>query len=104
MSKDAARQILAESLADIRLWVVVVALAVELTGAGEVMPSLEMLGNGLVQQRTFGVARVVELGLGTPIAHPRADASGLALGVQWQAWGSASMVHFSSAIGNPIHS
>jgi hypothetical protein len=45
-------------------WCVVVALAVELTATGQLKPGLEVLGNGLVQQRTFGVARVVELGLG----------------------------------------
>jgi hypothetical protein len=39
---------------------VVVALAVELTGTGEFMPGLKVLGNGLVQQRTLWVARVVE--------------------------------------------
>ena len=63
--KDAAFQILAKRLADIRLWGVVVALAVELACAGQRMPGLEVLGDGLVQQRTLWVARVVELGLCT---------------------------------------
>ena len=63
VGKNAAFQIFAKGLADIRLWGVVVALAVELTGTGQLKPGLEVLGDGLVQQRTFGVARVVEFGL-----------------------------------------
>jgi len=43
---------------------VVVALAVELAGTGKFMPSLEVLGYGLVQQSPLGVARVVGLGFG----------------------------------------
>ena len=65
MRKDAAFQILAESLADIRPWGVMVALAVELASTGEFMPGLEVLGNGLVEQRPLGVARVVEFGFCT---------------------------------------
>ena len=65
MSEDAAFQILAKRLTDIRLWGVVVALAVKLAGTCQRVPGLEVLGYGLVQQRTFGVARVVELGLCT---------------------------------------
>jgi hypothetical protein len=42
---------------------VVVALAVELTGSGQLKPGLKILGNGLVEQRALGVARVVEFGL-----------------------------------------
>lgn len=42
-----------------------VALAVELAINRECMPSLEVLGDGLVEQRTFGVAQVIELGFGT---------------------------------------
>jgi len=41
----------------------VVALAVKLACAGEIKPGLEVLGHRLVQQRTFGVAGVVGLGL-----------------------------------------
>ena len=63
--KDAALQILAKRLAHVGFWRVVVALAVELARAGEFMPSLEMFGYGFVEQRTFRVARVVELGFGT---------------------------------------
>jgi hypothetical protein len=64
MRKVAAFEVFAKGLADIRLWGVVVALAVELTCAGEFMPSLEVFGNGLVEQRALGEARVVEFGLG----------------------------------------
>ena len=35
-----------------------------MTRAGQLKPGLEMLGNGLVQQRAFGVAGVVDLGFG----------------------------------------
>ena len=65
MRKYAALQVFAKGLADIRLWGVVVALAIELAGTGQLMPSLEVFGYGLVQQRALGVARVVELGLCT---------------------------------------
>ena len=65
VGEDAAFQIFAKRLADIGLGGVVVALAIELTCAGEFMPGLEMFGNGLVEQRALGVARVVELGLCT---------------------------------------
>jgi hypothetical protein len=41
---------------------VVVTLAIELACAGKFMPSLEVLGNRLVEQSAFGVARVVEFG------------------------------------------
>ena len=64
MGKDAASEVFAKRLADMRLWRVVVALPVELACAGEIEPGLEVFGNRLVQQRTLGVARVVELGLG----------------------------------------
>ena len=46
-------------------WCVVVALAVELAGTGQLKPGLEVLGYGLVQQRALRVARVVELGFCT---------------------------------------
>ena len=64
MGKDAAFQIFAKGLADVGLGGVVVTLAVELAGAGQLKPGLEVLGYGLVQQRALGVARVVELGFG----------------------------------------
>ena len=64
MDEDAALQIFAESLTGIGLGGVAVALAVELTRAGEFMPSLEVFGYGLVEQRALGVAWVVELGFG----------------------------------------
>ena len=60
VGKDAARQIFAKGLADIGLGCMAVALAVELACTGQLKPGLEVLGDGLVQQRTFGVARVVE--------------------------------------------
>ena len=63
--KDAAFQILAKRLADIRLWGVVVALAVELTSTCQRVPGLEVFGNRLVEQRALGMARVVELGFGS---------------------------------------
>ena len=65
VGKDAAFQIFAESLPDIGLGGVAVTLPVELTCAGKFMPSLEMVGNRLVEKGAFGVARVVELGLCT---------------------------------------
>ena len=65
MGKDAACQIFAKGLADVGLGGVVVTLAVELAGAGQLKPGLEVLGYGLVQQRALGVARVVEFGLCT---------------------------------------
>ena len=65
VGKDAAFEVLAESLADIRLGGVVVALPVELTGTGQLMPSLEVFCYGLVEQSPLGVTRVVELWLCT---------------------------------------
>ena len=47
MRKDAAFRLLSKGLADIRPGGVVVALAVELIRAGQLKPSLEVLGNGL---------------------------------------------------------
>ena len=64
MREDAALQIFAKGLADIGLWGVVVALAVELAGTGQLKPGLKMLGYGLVEKSPLGVARVVELGFG----------------------------------------
>lgn len=63
MGKDAALQIVAKDLADIGLGCVVVALAIELTCAGEFMPGLKVFCNRLVEQRALRVARVVEFGL-----------------------------------------
>ena len=65
MRKDAAFEVFAKGLTDIRLWGVVVALPVERTGTGQPKPGLEVLGYGLVEQSPLGVARVVELGLCT---------------------------------------
>jgi hypothetical protein len=65
MGEDAAFEVFAKGLADIGPGAVVVALAIELTGTGQLKPGLKMLGYGLVEQRAFGVARVVELGFGT---------------------------------------
>ena len=48
MGKDAAFQILAKRLTDIGLGGVVVALAVELAGTGQLKPGLKVLGYGLV--------------------------------------------------------
>jgi len=44
---------------------VVVALAIELTGTGQLKPGLEVFGYGLVEQSPLGVERFVELGLCT---------------------------------------
>ena len=63
--KDAAFQIFAKRLADKGLGCVVVALTVKLTGAGQLMPSLEVFCYGLVEQSPLGVTRVVELWLCT---------------------------------------
>lgn len=56
--KNAAFQIFAKSLAHIRLGGVVITLPVELTCTGEFKPGLEVFGNGFVQQRALGVARI----------------------------------------------
>jgi hypothetical protein len=88
VGKDAAFQILAKGLADVGLWGVVVALAVELAHAGKFMPGLEVLGYGFVQQSPLGVARVVEFGLCTRLpARMR-----------------MRLRHFSSASGKPSNS
>jgi hypothetical protein len=62
MDKDAALQILGKRFAHVGFGAVVVALAVELTRAGQLQPGLVVLCHCLVQQRTLGVAWVVELG------------------------------------------
>jgi len=51
VGKDAAFEVLAESLADKGLGGVVVALPVELAGTGQLKPGLEIFGDGLVEQR-----------------------------------------------------
>jgi hypothetical protein len=81
MRKDDAFQIFAKRLAHTGARCVVIALAVELTGAGQRMPSLEVFGNRLVQQGS----------LGSPLAHPQADASAVALDVRRRTWGGASV-------------
>jgi hypothetical protein len=43
---------------------VLVARAIELAGAEERKPGLQMTGHGAVQHRALGMARVVELGSG----------------------------------------
>ena len=65
VGKNAAFQIFAKVLAELRLWGVVVALAARLAGTGQLKPGLKVLGYGLVEQRPLGVARVVEFGLCT---------------------------------------
>ena len=65
MGEDAAFEVFAEGLAHIGLWGVVVTLAVELAGTGQLKPGLEVLGYGLVERSPLGVALVVELGFGT---------------------------------------
>lgn len=65
VGKDAAFQVFAKGLTDIGLGGVVVALAVELTGTGQLKPGLKVLGYGLVEQRALEVARVVELAFGS---------------------------------------
>ena len=115
MRKDAALQIFAKGLADIGLGGVVVALAVALACAGEFMPSLEVLGDGLVERAYVRGGAGCRVWVLQALARPRVNAS--ALGVQWRAWGSASVgwvpddtggiysvAHFSSASGKPIHS
>ncbi len=71
VGKDAAFEVLAESLADIRLGGVVVALPVALPGTGQLMPSLEVFCYGLVEQSPLGVTRVVEFGLCHPLLPAR---------------------------------
>ncbi len=62
VGKDAAFKVFAKSLLDIRCRGVVGALAVKLTGACQLKPSLEVLGNRAVQQGLLGVAGVVGFG------------------------------------------
>jgi hypothetical protein len=61
--EDAALQIPLERFAHIGLGAVV-ALAARLARAGQLKPRLVVLGHRLVEQRAFGVTRVVEFGLG----------------------------------------
>ena len=67
VGKDATFEVLAKRLADVGTWCVVVALAIELAGACQFKPGLEILGHGVVQQGSLGVARVVELGCGARV-------------------------------------
>ena len=60
--KDAACEVFAKRLLHIRGRGVVVALPVELTGAGELQPGLKVFGNCAVQQGALGVAGVVDFG------------------------------------------
>ena len=62
--EDTALQIPLERFAHIGLGAVVVALAARLARAGQFKPSLVVLGHRLLEQRAFGVTRVVEFGLG----------------------------------------
>ena len=64
VGKDAALQVFAKRLFDIGRWCVVLPLFIELPGARQRKPGLQMSGNGAVQHRALGVARVVELGSG----------------------------------------
>ncbi len=64
MGEDAAFEVFAKRLADVGAWCVVVALAVELAYAGQLKPCLEVFGDGVVQQGSLGMTRVVEPGFG----------------------------------------
>ena len=64
VGEDATFQIFAKRLAHVGAGCLVVTLAIELAGAGQRMPGLEMLGYCFVQQGALGVARVVEFGFG----------------------------------------
>ena len=65
MREDAAFEVFAKRLAGKRLWGVVVALPIKLPRAGQLQPSLELVGYRLVHQRALRMARVVELGFGS---------------------------------------
>ncbi len=62
VGKDCALQILLKSFLHVGRRGVVVALAVERAGAGQIKPGLEVFGNRAVQQGLVGVARVVGFG------------------------------------------
>ena len=62
--KDAALQVFAKRLLNVPGRCVVIALAVELPGADQLKPGLEVFGHCVVQQGVLGMARVVELGFG----------------------------------------
>jgi hypothetical protein len=64
VGQDAALQVFAKRLRYIGQWGVLVALAIDLAGAEERKPGLQMTGHGAVQHRALGMARVVELGSG----------------------------------------
>ena len=63
VGQDAALQVFAKCLF-IGQWGLLVALAIDLAGARQRKPGLEMTGHGAVQHRALGMARVVELGSG----------------------------------------
>lgn len=79
MREDAAFKVFAKGLAHEGRGGVVIALPVEPAGTGQIKPGLEMLGNGLVQQRALGPAGVIWLGL-------TADWAGAVAGAQRPAW------------------
>ncbi len=60
--KDRALQKLPEGFLHVGRWRVVLALAVELTGACQFKPGLEVLGYRAAQQRALGMAWVVSFG------------------------------------------
>ena len=63
VGEDATFEVFAKSFLYVSGRAVVVALAVELPGTGQLKPSLEVLGDRLVEQGALGVARVVGFGL-----------------------------------------
>ena len=60
-------QVFAKRLADVGTRRVVLSLAVELAAAGQLKPSLEVLGDDAVEQGSLGMARVVEFGFGARV-------------------------------------
>ena len=63
--KNALLPDICERLGGRRAWGVVVALAARLADTGQLMPSLKVLGYGLVEQSQLKVVRVVAFGLCT---------------------------------------
>ena len=77
----------------------VVALTVELTCAGELMPGLEVFGNGFVEQRALRVAWVVEFGLCTRLP------TRVRMRLRWACGGGHGAVPNRGAVsraGNPL--
>lgn len=64
MGKDTALQVFAKRLLHIGRWCVMVPLAIELAGARQRKPGLEVRSHGAVQHAALRVTRVVELGFG----------------------------------------